>query len=64
MFSLKSTDTLGPYRIERMLRQGGMAVVALARDRDGLPLALKVARLRGDATDEAVQTALRREAEI
>lgn len=64
MFSLKSTDTLGPYRIERVLRQGGMAVVALVRDRDGLPLALKVARLRGDATDEAVQTALRREAEI
>lgn len=47
-----------------MLRQGGMAVVALARDREGLPIALKVARLRGDAADEAVQTALRREAEV
>lgn len=64
MFTLKAADPLGPYRVERVLRQGGMAVVALARDRDGLPLALKVARLRDDATDEAVQTALRREAEV
>ncbi len=64
MLSLKSTEILGPYRVERVLRQGGMAVVMLAHDRDGLPLALKVARLRGDAADEAVQTALRREAEI
>lgn len=64
MFQLKPSDPLGPYRVECVLRQGGMAVVALARDRQGLPLALKVARLRGDATDEPVQTALRREAEI
>ncbi|MBL8093729.1 MAG: serine/threonine protein kinase [Anaerolineales bacterium] len=64
MFTLRPADPLGPYRVERVLRQGGMAVLALARDRDALPLALKVARLRGDATDEAVQTAVRREAEI
>ncbi len=64
MCLLKPSDPLGPYRVERVLRQGGMAVVALSRDRQGLPLALKVARLRGDPTDDAVQTALRREAEI
>lgn len=39
---LRPGDPVGPYRFERVIGRGGMAVVLLVRDADELPLALKV----------------------
>src|SRR5258707_1268965 len=39
-------QTLGPYRLERLLGQGGFAWVFVAREGDGTPVALKVLKPR------------------
>jgi len=39
-------QTLGPYRLERLLGQGGFAWVFVGRDADGTPLAIKVLKPR------------------
>jgi serine/threonine protein kinase len=41
--------TLGPYRLQERLGEGGMGVVHLARDADGQPVAIKVLRNVGYA---------------
>ncbi len=64
MYTPKVGDNLGAYQIERLLRHGGMAWVVLAVDATGRRVALKIARLRGDSTDETINQAIRREAEI
>jgi serine/threonine-protein kinase len=64
MYTPKAGDVLGAYQIDRLLRHGGMAWVVLAVDDNGRRVALKIARLRGDSADEAINQAVRREAEI
>jgi serine/threonine-protein kinase len=64
MYTPKAGDVLGNYQIERLMRHGGMAWVALALDPHGQRVALKIARLRGDESDETINHAIRREAEI
>src|SRR5258708_21588235 len=39
-------QTLGPYRLERLVGQGGFAWVFVARENDGTPVALKVLKPR------------------
>jgi serine/threonine protein kinase len=57
-----SPDTIGPYRVTRVLGQGGMGVVYAAHDdRLDRPVAIKV--VRPDAlADSAALTRFRREA--
>ncbi|MBN1335262.1 MAG: protein kinase [Deltaproteobacteria bacterium] len=51
-------NRIGPYVYERLIGRGGMAVVLLARDASGAPVALKVLRASRLATG---QTRFRRE---
>jgi serine/threonine kinase PknH len=60
---LQVGETLGPYRLEAILGEGGMGIVYLAADADGGRVALKVLKqkLAGDATYVA---RFRREARV
>lgn len=40
--TIRSGEFIGPYRYERPIGKGGMALVVLARDPDGDPVALKI----------------------
>jgi len=54
--------TLGPYRLQDRLGEGGMGVVHLARDPEGRPVAIKVLRPLG-AEDANARRRLAREVE-
>src|SRR5882724_3565920 len=56
-------QTLGPYRLERLLGQGGFAWVFVAREGDGTPVALKVLKPRY-AGDPQFEQRFRNESEI
>ena len=45
--------TLGPYRLQDCLGEGGMGVVHLARDPQGRPVAIKVLHAEATESDEA-----------
>jgi predicted Ser/Thr protein kinase len=51
--------TLGPYRLQERLGEGGMGVVHLARDADGHPVAIKVLRNVGYADPNARRRLIR-----
>ena len=55
-------QTLGPYRLERLLGQGGFAWVFVAREGDGTPVALKVLKPRY-AGDQQFEQRFRNESE-
>lgn len=55
-------QTLGPYRLERLLGQGGFAWVFVGRDADGTPLAVKVLKPRY-AGDPQFESRFRNESE-
>src|SRR5690349_23109951 len=55
--------TLGPYRLQDRLGEGGMGVVHLARDPEGRPVAIKVLRALGGAEGANARRRLAREVE-
>lgn len=55
-------QALGPYRLERLLGQGGFAWVFLGREADGAPVAVKVLKPRY-AGDAQFETRFRNESE-
>jgi serine/threonine protein kinase len=59
-----SARTVGPYATERLLGQGGMGVVYLARHREGGPLVALKVMLPKTVVDEAAQEIFIREIEV
>ena len=55
-------QSLGPYRLERLLGQGGFAWVFVGREADGTPIAIKVLKPRY-AGDPQFETRFRNESE-
>ncbi len=60
---LQPGDTIGPYTVLKPISNGGMAWVLRVQLGHNDQLALKISRMR-DANDEAVNIALRKEAEL
>ena len=56
-------QTLGPYRLESLLGQGGFAWVFVGREGDGTPVAIKVLKPRY-AGDPQFETRFRHESEV